>query len=167
MRGENRMSQTSIENRVAEIVKTLLSGESIELVDVEFIQEREWYLRVYIDKPGGIELEDCEGLSRKLDTELDEHDFIQRSYHLEVSSPGLDRPIRKDSDFARYSGKIVDISFFAPKNGRKMLTGELVGLENDHIVVSEAGNLQKWLRSEIAMVRLHLDIPSGKKKSNK
>lgn len=161
------MSQTSIETRVAEIAKNLLAGGSIELVDVEFIQERDWYLRVYIDKPGGIELEDCEGLSRKLEIVLDEHDFIQRSYHLEVSSPGLDRPLRKDSDFTRYAGKIVDVSFFAPKNGKKMVTAELVGLIDDHIVVSDDGNLQKWPRSEVALIRLHINIPSGKKKSNK
>lgn len=161
------MSQALIENRVADIVKALLADEPIELVDVEFVQERDWYLRIYIDKPGGIDLEDCETLSRMLDLELDAHDFISRSYHLEVSSPGLDRPVKKDSDFTRYAGKIVDVSFFAPKNGKKMATGELVGLENDHIVVSEAGSLQKWPRSEVSMVRLHINISSGKKKSNK
>lgn len=161
------MSRELIEKKVAELVRTLLTDGPIELVDVEFVQERDWYLRVYIDKSGGVTLDDCAELSRKLDLLLDQEDFIQRAYLMEVSSPGLDRPLKNDSDFTRYAGQTVDVSFFAPKNGKKQITCELVGLEADRVQVLLDGKVESWLRSEISTVRLHVLIPSGKKKSNK
>ena len=108
------MTRAEIEDKITAIVEPLLLDLPIELVDVEFVQEREWYLRIFIDKPEGIGIDDCEQLSRALEPILDEIDFIKQAYYLEVSSPGLDRVLRRDKDFVRYAGKLVDVSFFKP-----------------------------------------------------
>ena len=95
-----------IEERVEEIVRGLLTDvPELELVDVEYVRERDYYLRVYIDKAGGIDIDDCQGLSERLEEILDREDFIPEAYILEVSSPGLDRVLRKPRDFEREHGK--------------------------------------------------------------
>lgn len=100
-----------IEERVEEIVRGLLTEQpELELVDVEYVRERENYLRVYIDKRGGIDIEDCRNLSERLEEILDREDFIPDAYILEVSSPGLDRVLRKPRDFEREHGKQIDLS---------------------------------------------------------
>ena len=103
------MAAKDIATQVEEIVLALLP-ESLELVDVEYVQERDWYLRVFIDKEGGIDLDDCQALSEALEKELDGLGLIAGRYILEVSSPGLDRVLKKDRDFRRERGKKVDVS---------------------------------------------------------
>ena len=104
-----------IEERVEEIVRDLLPAQpELELVDVEYVREHDWYLRVYIDKEGGIDIEDCRMLSERLEEILDREDFIADAYILEVSSPGLDRVLRKARDFEREHGKRVDVALYAP-----------------------------------------------------
>ena len=96
-----------VEILVEELALQLLDGTEIELVDVEFVKERDWYLRVFIDKENGIDIEDCQKLSEQLEVKLDELDPISESYYLEVSSPGLDRALKKEYDCVRHTGDKV------------------------------------------------------------
>ena len=97
----NRMRREHIEDLIAQEVEQIIAGTALELVDVEYVREKNWYLRVFIDKDGGVDLEDCQRVSEKLSKVLDEKDPIQDNYLLEVSSPGLDRILKKDKDFIR------------------------------------------------------------------
>jgi len=144
-----------IEDRVEKIALELLADSpDLELVDVEYVKEREWYLRVYIDKENGIDIEDCQALSEKLEERLDREDIIKDAYILEVSSPGLDRELRKERDYKREAGKKVDVSLYAPIEGKKLITGILVGVENN-ILKLEDFSIEM---DKVAKVRLHLDF---------
>ena len=148
----------NIEQQVKKIVLELLEGQSeIEMVDMEYVKERDWYLRVFIDKEGGIEIDDCQALSEKLEERLDAEDFITDSYILEVSSPGIDRVLRKQRDFQREQGKKVDVSLYAPLEGskEKELTGVLTG--SDEASITLDGELQLPLE-KVAQIRLHIDF---------
>lgn len=150
------MAKQQIEDAVEAIVQDLLAGqEVIELVDVEYVKEHDWYLRVYIDKPGGIDIEDCQDLSEKLEAELDKRNVIADSYILEVSSPGIDRVLRKPRDFVREEGKAVDITLFAPRDGKKSLTGVLTGFDGENL---ELDGTEKLPLKDAAQVRLHIDF---------
>lgn len=109
-----RMKRSDIENLVAREAEQIIAGTDLELVDVEYVRERDWYLRVFIDKEGGVGLEDCQAVSEKLSKVLDAKDPIADNYLLEVSSPGLDRVLKKDADFVRYKGRDVDVHFLSP-----------------------------------------------------
>lgn len=143
-----------IESTVEEIVTGLLEGSVIELVAVEYVREKDWYLRVFIDKEGGIEIDDCQELSGRLEEILDQKDLIKGSYILEVSSPGLDRELKCDKDFQREQGKTVDVSLFAPIDGQKSITGVLNGYDGKTITVDE----ETIPMDKIAQVRLHIDF---------
>ena len=106
------MKRSDIENLAAREAEQIIAGTDLELVDVEYVRERDWYLRVFIDKEGGVGLEDCQAVSEKLSKVLDAKDPIADNYLLEVSSPGLDRVLKKDADFVRYKGRDVDVHFF-------------------------------------------------------
>ncbi len=150
------MAKQQIEDAVEAIVQDLLAGQDvIELVDVEYVKEHDWYLRVYIDKPGGIDIEDCQDLSEKLEAELDKRNVIADSYILEVSSPGIDRVLRKPRDFVREEGKAVDITLFAPRDGKKSLTGVLTGFDGENL---ELDGTEKLPLKDVAQVRLHIDF---------
>ena len=103
------MKRSDIEQLVSQEVETIIAGTDLELVDVEYVRERDWYLRVFIDKEGGVGLEDCQAVSEKLSEFLDVKDPITDKYLLEVSSPGLDRILKKDTDFVRYKDRDVDV----------------------------------------------------------
>ena len=111
------------ESKTEELVTPLIEQNNFELVDIEYVKEgSNWYLRVYIDKPGGINVDDCELISRALSDKLDEEDFIDDAYILEVSSPGLGRPLKKDKDFERSLGEDVEIKLYRMKDGTKSRT---------------------------------------------
>ena len=114
-----------VEKTVWQMAETLLDGSGVELVDVEYVKEKDWYLRVFIDKPEGIGIEDCQALSEKLEEKLDAEDVMPEPYILEVSSPGLDRVLKKPRDFERERGKEVDVSLYEPMDGEKLLVGKL------------------------------------------
>ena len=117
------------------------------------------YLRAYIDKPGGIAINDCEAVSRRLSDLLDEHDYIEDSYVLEVSSPGLGRPLRKDKDFARSIGEEVDVKTFRPIDHQKEFTGILRSFDKEKIILEmEDSQEMEFRRSDIALVRLSFDF---------
>ena len=101
---------------VEALVRPLAEQNGYELVDIEYVKEgKEWYLRIYADKEGGFSINDCVTLSRAVDQVLEEKDPIENAYHLEVSSPGLDRPLKKDKDFARNLNKLIEVRFYAPR----------------------------------------------------
>ena len=157
------MTRTEIEDKVIAIVEPLLQGTALELVDVEYVQERDWYLRIFIDKPGGVGIDDCEQLSRTVEPILDELDFLKQAYYLEVSSPGLDRVLRREKDFVRYAGKLVDVSFFKPQEKVKQMTGTLKGLFDGKICVTVNDQDILYLREDVAQVRLHVSMGQTKK----
>ncbi|AXB81731.1 ribosome maturation factor RimP [Megasphaera hexanoica] len=152
------MRREHIEELVAEEVEKIIAGTALELVDVEYVRERNWYLRVFIDKQGGVDLEDCQAVSEKLSKILDEKDPISDNYLLEVSSPGLDRVLKKEKDFIRYQGRDVDIHFFKPHNGTKLLTAVLKGREGDVLTVSHDETEETLDMKDISQIRLHIDF---------
>ena len=143
--------------KVEQLLKQPVAELGFELCDVEFIKEYgDWVLTLYIDKEGGVNIDDCERVSRAVDPLLDEADPIEQAYMLSVSSLGLDRPLKKDADFARNIGKRIEIKLFAPKNGKKEFTGELVNFDENSIVVKlESGELEIE-RKALALVRPEL-----------
>ena len=125
------------EQRTEELLIPILEKYEFELVDVEYVKEAgTWYLRAYIDKPGGIAINDCEVVSRELSDLLDQKDFIDDSYILEVSSPGLGRPLKKERDFARSIGAEVEIRTYRMVEGRKEFTGVLEKYDSESVTVS-------------------------------
>ena len=145
----------AIEAAVEKLVLPILAGTDLELVDVEYIKERDWYLRIFIDRPEGIGIDDCQELSEKIEAVLDEQDLIPSAYILEVSSPGLDRVLKKDRDFVREAGKAVDVSLYEPVNGEKMFTAKLSGKDDKNLLFEDREPLDL---AKIAQVRLHIDI---------
>lgn len=148
------------EQKTEELLMPLIEKHQFELVDVEYVKEGgTWYLRAYIDKPGGITVDDCEVISRALSDLLDEHDYIDDAYILEVSSPGLGRPLRKDKDFARSIGEEVDIKTFRAINHQKDFTGILKDYDKEKIVIElENEETMEFSRADIALVRLAFDF---------
>ncbi len=150
------MAARHVEETVEEIVTELLKDqEEIELVDVEYVKERDWYLRVFIDKKGGIEIDDCQNLSERLGEELDRRDLIRDPYTLEVSSPGLDRVLKKERDFSREMGKAVDVSLYTPMDGKKLLVGTLTAYGDGKLTLDGG---QEISMDKISQVRLHIDF---------
>ena len=143
-----------IEAEVEKIVEELLENTALELVAVDYVKERDWYLRVFIDKEGGIDLDDCQDLSRKLEELLDAQDLIKTSYILEVSSPGRDRELKKPRDFQREMGKDIDVSLFAPLDGKKVVTGPLSAYDGETINVGDMAIPM----DKVAKVNLHIDF---------
>ena len=138
----------------------LLEKYKFELVDVEYVREAGlWYLRAYIDKEGGITVDDCEVVSRELGDWLDKEDFIADSYILEVSSPGLGRPLKKEKDFARSLGKDVEVRLYRPINRQKEFTGALKAYDADTVTLSMEDESELVLeKSDIALIRLAFDF---------
>lgn len=143
-----------IEAEAEKIVEELLENTALELVAVDYVKERDWYLRVFIDKEGGVDLDDCQDLSRKLEELLDAQNLIKTSYILEVSSPGLDRELKKPRDFQREMGKDIDVSLFAPLDGKKVVTGPLSAYDGETINVGDMAIPM----DKVAKVNLHIDF---------
>ncbi|MBE5989274.1 ribosome maturation factor RimP [Lacrimispora xylanisolvens] len=148
------------EAKTESFLMPLMKENNFELVDVEYVKEAgNWYLRAYIDKEGGITVDDCEIISRKLGDWLDEKDFIADSYILEVSSPGLGRPLKKDKDFNRSIGEDVDIKLYKPLNKQKDFTGTLISFDKDTVTIAQEDGAELTLnRPEIALIRLAFDF---------
>ena len=148
------------EQRVEEWLLPVLAEHQFELVDVEYVREvGVWYLRAYIDKEGGINVDDCEIISRQLGDWLDKEDFIADSYILEVSSPGLGRPLKKEKDFVRSIGKDVEIRLYKAIDKQKEYTGALTSFDADTVTITmEDGNERTFEKSAIALIRLAFDF---------
>lgn len=147
------------ESRTEQLLLPLMEENQFELVDVEYVKEgSNWYLRAYIDKPGGITIDDCELVSRALSDLLDQEDFIEDSYILEVSSPGLLRPIKKDKDFERNMGKDVEIRCYKMIDKQKEFTGALIAYDGDSVTIQTDEKEMKFARKEIALIRPAVDF---------
>ena len=145
--------------RVERFLEPIMQENQFELVDVEWVKEAgTWYLRAYVDKEGGISVDDCEVVSRRLSDWLDKEDFISESYILEVSSPGLGRPLKKEKDFARSIGKDVDVKLYRARDKRKDFTGVLKAYDEDTVTIEEEGKELVFERGEIALIRLAFDF---------
>ena len=153
-RGEN-VKKAEIEAYCTELVTPIIEENDFELVDVEYVKEgADYYLRVYADKDGGINIDDCVFISRALEAKLDEEDRIKDAYILEVSSPGLTRPLKKEKDFKRSIGKLVDIKLYKAQQGRKELSGILKEYTETTITIADEGTEITLNRNDISMIRL-------------
>ena len=140
---------------VAELAKPFTEQAGCSLWDVEYVKEAgEWFLRVYIDKEGGVCIDDCEAVSRPLSDALDEADPIPGSYTFEVSSAGLDRALMKEEHFALCMGQKVDVKLYRPVDGSKEYTGVLAGYENGSVTVDG----RTFEKKDVAQVRLHVEF---------
>ncbi len=153
------MKKADIEKCCEELVTPIIDENHFELVDVEYVKEgADYYLRVYADKEGGINIDDCVLISRALEVKLDEKDFIKDPYILEVSSPGLGRPLKKEKDFKRSIGKDVDVKLYKAIDGAKEFTGALTAYDDTTVTVTFDDGERVFVRQDIALIRLSLDF---------
>lgn len=148
------------EQQTEALLGPIVEGKGFELVDVEYVKEGgNWYLRAYIDKPGGITVDDCEVVSRAFSDILDEKDYIDDAYIFEVSSPGLGRPLKKEKDFKRSIGEEVEIRTYRPINRQKEFVGLLKEYDQETVTIEyEDETTQVFQRSDIALIRLSFDF---------
>jgi ribosome maturation factor RimP len=147
------------EKRAEEILAPIVENCGFELVDVEYVKEAgNWYLRGYIDKPGGITVNDCEAVSRLFSDKLDANDFIEDSYIMEISSPGLDRPLKKEKDFARSIGKLVEIRTYRPIEKQKEFCGILSAYDSNSVTIEEDDAARTFDKKDIALIRLAIEF---------
>lgn len=143
----------------AGLAAPIVEAAGCSLWDVEYVKEAgEWFLRVYIDKEGGVSINDCEAVSRPLSDALDEADPIEGSYTLEVSSAGADRVLKKPEHFAAFLGSEVDVKLYRAREGRKELTGVLRGYDNGDVTVELPGGATTLEKKDVAQVRLHVSF---------
>ena len=147
------------EQKTEAILTPIVESRGFELVDVEYVKEAgNWYLRAYIDKPGGITVNDCEDVSRAFSDILDEQDFIEDSYIMEISSPGLDRPLKKEKDFKRSLGKLVEIRTYRPIEKQKEFCGILNAYDSNSVTIDEDGTERTFDKKDIALIRLAIEF---------
>ena len=143
----------------AGLAAPIVEAAGCSLWDVEYVKDAgEWFLRIYIDKEGGVSINDCEAVSRPLSDALDEADPIEGSYTLEVSSAGADRVLKKPEHFAQFTGSEVDVKLYRAREGRKELTGVLKGYDNGNVTVELPGGDVTLEKKDVAQVRLHVSF---------
>ncbi len=143
----------------AELARPFVEQAGCTLWDVEYIREAgTWFLRVYIDAPDGVNIDQCEAVSRPLSDALDEADPIEGSYVLEVGSAGADRALKKPAHFEAFLGSAVDVKLYRPRDGRKEFTGTLEGYQDGDVTIALDGASVSFTKKEIAQVRLHLEL---------
>lgn len=159
------IAQESIASQARRVLEPVLVRDGFELVEVEWLRlSGRWTLRVFIDRPGGVSIEDCQGASRTVEPVLDVEDFIEPAYDLEVSSPGLERPLRKPQDFERFAGQRANVKTFAPvadtaagQNPRKHFSGSLVGCRDGVVEMEVDGVVHRIPLDRIAKAHLEFD----------
>lgn len=146
---------SKVTEKVEALARPVIEDEGCELWSVEYVREAgSWYLRVFIDKDGGVGIDDCERISRRLDPILDEADPIPDSYVFEVGSAGAERELKRPSDFEKFIGSEVEVKLYQPYEGKKSLVGKLEAYENGDITISSV----QLKKSQIAQVKLHVSI---------
>lgn len=149
------MKKQEIEEKCTELVMPIIEAGNYDLWDVEYVKEgADYYLRVYADKEGGIGIDDCVDISRKLEQKLDEEDFIKEAYILEVSSPGLTRVLKKDKEFEKSIGRLVDIKLYKALNGQKELQGTLKSFDDKSLTFNISDEDIAIDRNDISVIRL-------------
>lgn len=150
---------SKITERVWALAKPVVEEAGCTLWDVEYVREAgSWYLRVFIDKEGGVSINDCEAISRRLDPILDEEDPIPDSYVFEVGSAGAERELKRPGDFQQFMGSQVEIRLYQPVNGSKVFVGSLAGYENGDVTVRVGKNDMLFQKAQVALVKLHVSI---------
>ena len=150
----------SYEKKAEVLILPIITKNNYELVDVEFVREgSNWFLRAYVDKEGGFSVNDCEKVSREFSDLLDKEDFIEESYILEISSPGLGRPLKKDKDFERSLGEEVEVKLYKALEGQKEFSGILEAYDTDTVTLGFEGSTKTTFeRKNIALIRLAIDF---------
>ena len=147
------------ESKTEALLKPIAEEKGVEIYDVEYVKEgADWYLRAYIDKPEGVNIQDCENVSRALSDALDKDDFIEDAYILEVSSPGLGRTLKKDKHLEKSLGLEVELKTFKPIEKCKEFAGELKAFDADSITIETENGEMKFSRSDVALIRLAFDF---------
>ena len=150
---------SKITDKVYELARPVVEQEGCSLWDVEYVREAgSWYLRIYIDKDGGVSIDDCERISRALDPLLDEADPIPDSYVFEVGSAGAERELKRPSDFEQFLGSQVEVKLYQPKNGRKAFVGSLDAYNDGRVTITVGKETLEFDKSQVAQVRLHATI---------
>ncbi len=157
------MSKKKITELVPELLESFLADNQYELFNIEYVKEgKDWFLRIYIDRlpdaygnEQSVGIDDCEKVSRFISDKLDEADLIERNYYLEVSSPGLDRPLLKESDYIKHQGKLVEVFLYKALDGKKVISGELAGTTEENILIKdENGKIIEISKDKIAKTKL-------------
>ena len=144
---------------VAGFAQPVVEAHGCSLWDVEYVREgADYFLRLYIDKEGGVDISDCEAISRAVDPLLDEKDPIQESYHFEVCSAGLERVLKRPGDFERFMGSPIQIKLYRPRNGLKEIPCVLTGYEEGKLTVQAGKEIITFEKSEVALVRLRVEF---------
>ncbi len=147
------------ERKTEELLNPIAQENHVEIYDVEYVKEgNEWFLRAYIDKEGGVDIDDCVAVSRSLSDRLDDEDFIDEAYTLEVSSPGLGRALKKDRHFEKSLGEEVEIKIYKPIDGQKEFSGILKEYDADTVTIEIEGQTKVFAKADVAVVRLALDF---------
>ena len=150
---------SKITDKVYELAKPVVEQAGCSLWDVEYVREAgSWYLRVFIDKEGGVSINDCENISRTLDPILDEADPIPDSYVFEVGSAGAERELKRPGDFQQFMGSEVEVRLYQPLNGSKAFVGTLSGYDNGDVSILAGKENMSFQRAQIAQVKLHVSI---------
>ncbi len=158
LQGDAMSKKEDIENRTEQLLIDVLESKALKLWDVEYLKEGpDWYLRVYIDKPGGVTIDDCVEVSRELSDLLDKEDYITEAYTLEVSSPGLGRILKRERDFINSVGRKIDIKLYKKEDDRKEYTGILKSFDRDTIILTTDGIDRSFDRKALAQIRLSFD----------
>ena len=148
-----------VTEQVAQFAEPVVQAHGCTLWDVEYVREGgEWFLRLYIDKDGGVDISDCEAISRAVDPILDEKDPVPDSYNFEVCSAGLERQLKRPSDFAQVMGSSVSVKLFRPVNGAEEVVGTLTGYEDGAVTIEAAGATHTFQKNEVAQVRLYVEF---------
>ena len=148
-----------ITEKVTQMALPIVEAHGCQLWDVEYVREgSEYFLRLYLDKEGGVDINDCEAISRAMDPILDEEDPIPESYHFEVCSAGLERPLKRPSDFERFMGEPIMVKLYRPRNGLKEIPGILRGYENGCVTMEAGKETITFQKSEVALVRLRVEF---------
>lgn len=163
------MSNSSIADKVRNIAENVTEKEGLELVHVEAVgTERKPTVRIFIDKPEGVTVDDCSNVSHQVEAVLDAEDFIPSAYVLEVSSPGIERELYSLKDFKKFSGQNAKVKTNQPINGQKNFTGQIVGVENEEIVFEDKTNgAVRFPYGAVAKAKLEIDFEEEFKKANR
>jgi ribosome maturation factor RimP len=148
-----------VTDTVAKLAAPVVEAYGCEIWDVEYVREAgTWYLRIYIDKDGGVGIDDCEKISRALSPMLDEADPIEGSYTFEVSSAGAERQLKRPSDFERFMGSPVTVRLYKARDGRKEFAGTLSAYDGGAVVIDCGGTAMRFEKAEVALVRLRVEF---------
>ena len=150
---------SKISERVFDLARPVVEEEGCSLWDVEYVREAgTWYLRIYIDKEGGVSIDDCERISRRLDPILDEADPIPDSYVFEVGSAGADRELKRPSDFEQFMGEKIEVKLYKPLDGSKSFVGKLSSYADGELTIDFRGKELRFAPSQVAQVRLYVSF---------